>query len=107
MGAVWRVTAVAAVLVLAGCASAPTAAPPLARCAKTPVTLLDPTPLFTGPGPTAALDRPLSKGQPLLLCGVQGQRQQVLLPRPGRPCSGPADCSGGWIPAHTRTGPAR
>jgi hypothetical protein len=101
----------AAALVLAGCTVSPkppqSAQSPTSACSTTPVILQETTPLFTGPGPTAALDRALSKGQSLLLCGAQGQRQQVLLPRPGRTCRGPADCTAGWIPTSAKLAPAR
>ena len=66
--------------------------------------LLDPVPLFVGPQAQAALDRGLKQGQWLHLCGVQGQRRQVLLPRPAPRCTGPGDCDSGWIPANARTG---
>ncbi|MCB1997590.1 MAG: hypothetical protein H6933_10575 [Burkholderiaceae bacterium] len=65
--------------------------------------LLDPVPLFTGPQAGAALDRGLSKGQRLQLCGLQGSRQQVLLPRTGQRCGSPRACASGWIPRGART----
>ncbi len=119
----WRTLALAvAAAALAGCAVvSPTApapgaggqvpAPPAARpasggCAAAVVQLLEPAPLFTGPQAQAALDRALPAGQRLQLCGAQGQRQQVLLPRAGQRCSGPTACASGWIPRAARTGPA-
>lgn len=105
-----RFATAAGTLILAGCAGmapqTPTAATP--RCAATPVRLLEPTPLFAGPQAGAALDRALPRGQAVLLCGERGQRQQVLLPRPGERCAGSAPpCAGGWIARGTRTGPAQ
>ncbi|MBP6252253.1 MAG: hypothetical protein KA387_05830 [Rubrivivax sp.] len=105
-----RFATAAGTLVLAGCAfmapQTPTATTP--RCAATPVLLLEPTPLFSGPQAGAALDRALPRGQAVLLCMEQGQRQQVLLPRPGQRCAGSASsCAGGWIARGTRTGPAQ
>jgi hypothetical protein len=95
-----------AVLVLAGCAGL--AAPPqkVPPCATAPVRLLDPTPLFTGPQAGAALDRALPRGQAVLLCGTQGPRQQVLLPRSGQRCGSPTSCASGWIARGARTGPS-
>lgn len=87
-------------------AGAPGTAGAAGGCAAVPVQLLEPAPLFTGPQAQAALDRGLAEGQRLQLCAVQGQRQQVLLPRPGLSCSGPAACASGWIPRSARTGPA-
>jgi hypothetical protein len=98
---------VALAALVAGCAAPRPGSPPPARCAAEPVQLLDPVPLFTGPQANAALDRALQKGQRLQLCGVQGQRRQVLLPRAGQRCSGPGDCASGWVPANARTGALR
>lgn len=108
--------ALSGLLVLAGCAGptrgtgpgamAPADTPAAARCEAAPVALREPAPLFTGPGAGAALDQALPAGKAVVLCGVQGQRRQVLLPRPGQRCPSATACASGWIPRNAKTGPA-